>query len=422
MIVTDMLSKINFSAIPTTMPATWYLGDFIPGGVLDVTQLQVRLRVVNKYWQQWGPVDAWNADTKTATYFRPIVASQIEFRRVTPRYAAYLDPLARKSRVSQKNLQTNADQGVFVAVETAADLGINAKAVLLPDPGDGPNSLKLIQRTQNYWGPNVDYTQKSWNFHFSGGYLDKSHVQAQVLLSTGWTLLTIDPSENDPLAPSNAPFRFIGDYQLFMDFSTLSEGPQGMVIFRHTPRNINVSSPEDAAKITALGMDPSARQAFFVAVEIGEQISKREPICECPSQFYTSALYPIIFSDKMGYQLPVVNLARLTNGILDNMQYSLPAITGGMLSSVLVTYTNWRDVVPESMQYTLPTITGGSLAVTLVSYLNWRDVVPEQMQYTLPTITGGSLAVILISYLNWRDAVPESMQYTLPSITAGSLT
>lgn len=274
MIVTNLLTKVNFSSLPGTIPTTWDLTSYIPNGALDVSQVQQRTHPVGGEWTDWGPITAFDYATNVAS-FAPTGVDQVEFQRVTPRYAAYLDPKLPTSRVSQRNLQVNADQGVYVATEWAAQYGIDVQTVLLPDPATTPNQLGLQQQTQNYWGSNANYGLTDWNFHFAGGYISPDHVKAQVLLTAGWTQLTID--QVDPAAP----FRFIGPYQLYMDFTWLGEVPQALIIYRYTPRNVHVSSPADADRITATGMSPSAQHALFVAVEIGELLSKFVPGCEC---------------------------------------------------------------------------------------------------------------------------------------------
>jgi concanavalin A-like lectin/glucanase superfamily protein len=274
MIVTNLLTKVNFSSLPETLPTAWDLTSYIPNGALDVSQVLARSHTVADGWTTFESVTAFSNATNIATYTAPTGTDQVEFMRSTPRYAAYLDPEAPTSRVSQRNLQVNADQGLYVAVEWAAQYGIDAMQPLLPSPGLTPNQLGLQQQTQNYWVA-ADYTKTTWNFQFAGGYIDPSHVKVQVLLTTGWTALTVD------LVNPSAPFRFIGEYQLYLDFSVLSEVPQALIIYRHTPRDIHVSSPLDRARITADGMSPSARHALFVAVEIGEMLSMYVPVCEC---------------------------------------------------------------------------------------------------------------------------------------------
>lgn len=309
MIVTNQLVSINFSGLTGTLPTTWDLTPTYPNGALDTTHITARSKTGSADWTGWTAITAFDNDTNIATWAAPSGATQVEFRRSTPRYSVYLDPLAPTSRVSQRNLQVNADQGLYTAIEWAAQFGINAQAPLLPAPGSVPNTLGLQQQTQNYWTA-ADYSTHVWNFSFAGGYIDRSHVKAQVLLSTGWVGLSIDTADGDPqynyeLAedgtleldedgliearegvtydndPNTNPFRFIGPYQLYMDFSVLAEVPQALIIYRHTPRNVKVSSPVDRARITSDGMDPSAQHALFVAVELGEQLSQYAPTCDC---------------------------------------------------------------------------------------------------------------------------------------------
>lgn len=322
MIVTNLLTQINFSGLTGTLPTTWNLTPTYPNGALDVSHITARSRVGTGAWTGWVAVTAFN-DTNVATFTAPAGSTQVEFRRSTPRYAVYLDPKAVSSRVSSRNLQINADQGLYTAIEWAAQFGIDAQATLLPSPGEVPNTLGLQQQTQNYW-TKADYSPHVWNFSFAGGYLDRSHVRAQVLLSTGWVALDIDPNDRepqynyelredgsfcltedgviesregtiDPNDPNNSPFRFIGPFEIYMDFSGLPEVPQALIIYRHTPRNVKVSSLYDAARITADGMSPSAQHALFVAVELGEQLSQYAPPCDC----FTAEL------ETLGWSYPI---------------------------------------------------------------------------------------------------------------------
>lgn len=425
---TNLLTKVNFSDIPTTMPSEWYLGAFIPNGALVIDHVQARVRPVGGYWQQWEVVDAWNNTTRTATYSKPIPIEQVEFRRATPRYHAYLDPMDRTSRVSEKNFHANADQGLFVAVEWAAQYGIDAYALELAEPGDGPNELGLVQQTQNHWGPDANFAKTTWDFQFAGGYIDRAHVRAQALLPSGWTQLDIDPSENDPGDPSNAPFRFIGDYQLRLDLSTLAGPVTGLVIYRHTPRDVNVSVPLDAARIRATGMEPSARHAFFVAVEIGEELAKRVPPCEC-ERFFTSLLYPTFVEDTVGFGPMVISDGQIIKQPEDEMQFGPVAFQdGGTLVSVLtfIDYTNQRDINPETMQFgPVAFLAGGTLVATItyLDYTNQRDVAPDTVSFGPSGFSSGTL-VVIISYLEYtyqRDVNPDTVSFGPPAIQSGTL-
>lgn len=424
---TNLLTKVNFSAFPAMMPSTWYLGNFIPNGALDATHIQARWRPQNAFWQPWEPVATWNNDTKVAGFFKSGVHTEVEFRRVTPRYALFRDPLATTSRVSNKNFKANADQGLFVAIEWAAQYGIDAQQVMLAEPGDGPNELGLVQQTQNHWGPDANFGNLTWNFQFSGGYIDRSHVKAQALLPSGWVSLDIDPSENDPSDPSDAPFRFIGDYQLRLDLASLGETVSGLVIYRHTPRDVNVAVPADAARITAPGMEPSARHAVFVAVEIGEELAKRAPPCEC-ELYYTSLIYPYFDADDT----LAASVAAIVSGQLwgvedDALAAQVASLQSGELISsiVLLDYTNHRDVNPDALATTVAVLQSGTLvsAVTPISYTNHRDVNPDSLASTVAVLQSGTLVVTIsfISYTHHRDVAPDTLAAPVAALQSGTL-
>lgn len=437
LVITNYLTKYNFANVPATMPSTWDLSAFIPGGVLDITHLQCRVRPAGGYWVPWGPVDAWDPITKVATFYRAITITEIEFRRKTPRFSLWMDPLdVNTSRVSEKNLQVNADQGLFVATEWAADYGINPYLIPLKDPGKGPNLLGLVQQTQNYYTnlyPNNGImqrrwvNQKTWDFQFAGGYISRSHVKAQALTPAGWVQLTIDPTTYDPLAPSSAPFRFVGDYQLYLDLTTLAQPVTQLIIYRHTPREVNVSSIADAQRITAPGLDPSTRHAFFVAVEIGEELAKRSPTCECEA-YYTSTLYPLMFEDTMSVALAALAASGTFTGITDDlMSVVVPTLQSGTLVSsvVQVSYINWRDINPDTMSVVVPTLRSGTLVSSTnpVSYINWRDINPDTMSIVVPTLQSGTLAVTIayLVYTNGRDFNADTMSVTVPTLRSGTL-
>jgi hypothetical protein len=336
----------------------------------------------------------------------------------------YLDPLDVTSRVSKRNLQVNADQGLFVAAEWAAQYGYDVYQTILPDPATALNTVGLIQNTQNRWGPDAPWATTSWNFQFSGGYIAREHVRAMVLLNTGWEELTLDPSDYHDTA--TAPFRFIGEYTLYMDFSTLSETPQGLIVYRYTPRNVHVESLADAARITADGMDPGSRWAFFAAVEIGEELAKRVPACEC-EQFFTSLIYPLFVQDSLEVGIVGITHAQVMQVYMDTLVSPVPTLQSGSLVSVFdaLSYENWRDVTPDTLATPVPVIQSGSLVVTHndLFYTNWRDVVPDTMNQPVPTIQSGSTLVVTISYVTYdrRTVNGDTMNQPVPTIQSGTL-
>lgn len=429
---TITLTATNFSSIPPTMPSTWYLGNFIPNGALDRSHVEARYRPAAGAWTSWEAVTAWSQATKTATYFKPGVIDEVEFRRKTPRYVAYLDPLLATSRVSEKNFKANADQGAFVAVEWAAQYGLDAYAVPLADPGLALNQLGLVQLTQNHWGPDADFTKTSWNFYFAGGYIARSHVKAQALLPSGWVQLAIDPDENDPSHPSVAPFRFIGDYQLRLDLSTLAGPVTGLIIYRHTPRIVEVDVPLDATRITAPGMEPSARHAFFVAVEIGEELSRHVPTCECEEYvYYTSLIYPTLVSDTLSLGAPVPKDNSSVWGLPDDslaLAHPVPRDTSTLVAAIShINYTNGRDFNADTLATPLPVPRDASTLVVTINYLdytNGRDFNADTLAVPHAVPQGASTLVVTISYIdytNGRDFGADTLTMPLPIPQSGTL-
>jgi hypothetical protein len=353
----------------------------------------------------------------------------VEFRRKTPRYAAFLDPLAATSRVSEKNFRANADQGIFVAVEWAAQYGIDAYEIPLADPGLALNQLGLVQLTQNHWGPNADFTKTSWNFYFAGGYIDRAHVKAQALLPGGWVQLTIDPAENDPGDPSVAPFRFIGDYQLRLDLSTLAGPVTGLIIYRHTPRMVNVGVPYDNTRITAPGMEPSARHAFFVAVEIGEELSRHVPTCECEEfVYYTSLIYPTLVQDTLSIATPAVQPSVLWGLANETLTIPQPAPQSGTLVGTIsyLNYTNGRDFNADTLTVPQPAPQSGTLVVTInyLNYTNGRDFNADTLTVVQPEPRDTSTLVVVISYIdytNGRDFNADTLTMPQPTPQSGTL-
>jgi predicted RecA/RadA family phage recombinase len=160
-------------------------------------------------------------------------------------------------------------------------------------------------------------------------------------------------------------------------------------------------------------MEPSAMHALFVAVELGEQLSKYSP-CEC-DQLYTSLIYPVIVTDDTK-----VSAAARPSGFLwgigdDEAKVSAPTIIGGVLG---VYVANYSGPIEEIQVTTPPTIYSGSLVVQVIFYNNF---VPDEAQVTTPpTIQSGSLVTQVIFYNNF---VPDEVQVTTPpTIQSGSLT
>lgn len=105
----------------------------------------------------------------------------------------------------------------------------------------------------------ADGTTTSWNFTFSGGYLDRSHVKASVLPPGGTaTPLTITAAN------------FIGDYQLSIT-PPVAAGTI-LTIYRDTPKDLPIVDFTDGAGLTEVALDTNAKQAVFIAAESADAI------------------------------------------------------------------------------------------------------------------------------------------------------
>lgn len=401
MITENLLTSYLFKEVTGT-PSTWDLHPYIPEGILNLSTLKYRYRANAAYWTDWQDAVAFNPATQVATGPVPAGTSTVEWKRTTPRDHLVKDPLAATSRVAQPDFQINADQGMLVAIEWAASYGIDAHSPMVS--GEPPRSLGLAQHSQNHFGPDAKYTRKVWNFRFTGGYLDRSHVKVQIKVAGVWQLLTLDYTAWDHEHPSTAPYRFLAPYQLYLDFGSLANQIEGMVIFRRTPREAEVDTPQDAEIIDGPGMKPTATHAFFVAVELGEEMNRNVPACEC-MQMFTSEPYPIVLPPDKLTGLGTVGTRIEGNGAgtliptprwTDNVG-GLGVVTGGTLRPILQKYTCPEEKVSGSSR-----VTAGTLVTALKRY---TDAVPEKVGGS-SQVTAGTLVMILRRYTN---AVPEQV-------------
>jgi len=404
MIVENKLTSYLFTDVPPVAPSTWDLDPFIPEGTGLLEYTQYRYRIPNQFWTPWYPITAFNDGIATAPV--PNGAESVEFRRKTPRYSLVRDPQAPTSRVAQPDLQLTADQGMFVAIEWAAEYGVDAHLQLVS--GEPPLSIGDMMFTQLHYGPDTDYTQKVWNFRFAGGYREPEDVRVQIKVAGVWQALTIDYSEYDHLNPSGAQYKLQDPFQLYLDFGELAAQIEGMVIYRRTPREFPIPTPSHRSQITAEGMTPTATQAYFVALEVGEEVTKNVPHCECLTVFTSEPYKAVGLVEKLR---PVADLnagaLALAPRWTDPMTVGA-SIMSGELRLILQAYTTGN---PELLRPEVA-ILSGILKVVLLQYVS----PPEKFQVGVG-IQSGTLVVILVPYNN---AVPEKIQVGV-AIQGGTL-
>lgn len=106
----------------------------------------------------------------------------------------------------------------------------------------------------------TDGVTTTWDFSFSGGYLDKAHVKAYIELPTGErTDLTI----TNPL--------FTGPYQLFLS-PALAAGST-LTIYRDTPKDLPLVDFADEGGLSEIALDTMAKQSIFVAAETVDTVN-----------------------------------------------------------------------------------------------------------------------------------------------------
>lgn len=101
-----------------------------------------------------------------------------------------------------------------------------------------------------------DGTDSLWNFQFTGGYLDKTHVKAKMTSPDGLT---------SELIPINYSADFIGPFQLQV-IPVIPAGYQ-FTIYRDTPKDLPIVNFVDGGRISEVSLDTNAKQAVFIASE-----------------------------------------------------------------------------------------------------------------------------------------------------------
>lgn len=109
---------------------------------------------------------------------------------------------------------------------------------------------QMLSRTY-YVGDGITTT---WNFAFSGGYIDKAHVKAYTLAPNGDRVDLTVTSGN-----------FIGPYQLTLTPPVASG--HTLLIYRDTPTDQPLVDFTDGSNITEAALDTLARQAVMCAAE-----------------------------------------------------------------------------------------------------------------------------------------------------------
>lgn len=408
---TRFLTYVEYLGI-TPSTTSFSLDDtLLPAGALDAAHLTYRVRSTGGFWGPWARPLTWNQVTRTfTTTTHPALTAELHIRRVTPRAAVYNPPTRPEQRLDEENLRHQADQGQMVVYEWAGELGFDVlDPLLIPDYVDLDDQLRSL--TQAHFRPaDIARPVGQYNFRFAGGYMSRAHVKLQARINGTWTLLPLSAlSWNVP--ENNAPFRFVGPNTIRADFSAYAADTiDGLLIHRHTPRNSVVSVVEEGDGITAIGMEPSATQSLFIAVEVGEELAKIVP-CEC-ALYYTSNLYPVLATDAVTLAVPGA-----TGGIIwgipdDGASFSVPGLLNGTLAVAATAHTM---PFPDGASVSVPVLQDGTLLVTIKSHVM---PFPDGMSSSVPLLQDGTLLVTIVSH---TMPVPDGASVNVPVLQNGTL-
>lgn len=117
-------------------------------------------------------------------------------------------------------------------------------------------SEQLLTRTVY----NTDGVTTNWDFAFSGGYLDKSHVNAYTEASTG---------ERTEIIVTEA--MLVGPYQVRIA-PALAAGLI-LTVYRDTPKDLPLVDFTDESGFSEIALDTNAKQAVFIAAETTDTVS-----------------------------------------------------------------------------------------------------------------------------------------------------
>lgn len=117
-----------------------------------------------------------------------------------------------------------------------------------------PSTLVKQLYSRSIWL--ADGVQTLWNFQFTGGYIDKTHIRA----------LVRDPATGETEAvPFDVETALVGPFQLSIT-PAIPAGTE-FTIARDTPKDVPIVDFQDGGRITETSLDTNAKQAVFIAAE-----------------------------------------------------------------------------------------------------------------------------------------------------------
>lgn len=182
-----------------------------------------------------------------------------------------------------------------------------------------------------------DGTTTQWEFNFSGGYIDQSHVKVLVI---------------DPLGVETTPtYTWVGPNTISIVPAVASGST--LEVYRDTPKNLPLVDYTDGAIVSEKNLDTTAEQSVFVAAEVFDRFSDTENLvvgaatAAVEAAERSAVAAGTAASDASAAQVSASNAAvsaAAAQASLGNIEADLDALVGGDFSNFLRGANNLSDV------------------------------------------------------------------------------
>lgn len=182
-----------------------------------------------------------------------------------------------------------------------------------------------------------DGTTTQWEFNFSGGYIDQSHVKVLV---------------TDTLGNETVPaYTWVGPNTISI-VPAVAAGYE-LKVYRDTPKNLPLVDYTDGAIVSEKNLDTTAEQSVFVAAEVFDRFSDTEALVLSAATVAVSAATSaeaLVASSELAATSAQVAAssaqasATSAQASLTSIEADLDALAGGDLSDLLRGANNLSDV------------------------------------------------------------------------------
>ena len=139
-------------------------------------------------------------------------------------------------------------------------------------------------------------------------------------------------------------------------------------------------------------------------------------LVENPTIFYTSILYPFIFSDAMKVGVPTIPRSFIQVETIEATSVTTPHLQSGTLVAS-ISFLSYGPTI-ELMDVATPHLQSGTLVVT-ISFLSYGPTI-ELMDVATPHLQSGTL-VVTINFINYTNWPTEASKVLTPTLQSGTL-